>query len=310
MKRRSQRGSRGHDVDVRGAELQPTRRGDEVVQLRRQRGALLYRYKGIRVFPNKTQRALFDMEAGAKPVAAFRSGDSFDLFIEVDLAEPLQALPQDRFFVIELSRILDVLPVTAARAREIGARGFLPVCGWRDELFDTSGGVVLPSVGNLDLHNIAWRCARHKHDAMIGASQPRATINQFFNRHLHWFAAPAGAKECSPGRAPGVAFRTHVQPRRGVSIRGILRPSGAVSLGCDRPRARARGYTLSPLRGLHQIEQAQTRNVETFHQLSAPHLLFEHCELFCGHRRSEWVQVGINFTLYFNEDGLVGRDLE
>src|SRR6266850_652193 len=61
-----------------------------------------------------------------------------------------------------------------------------------------------------------------------------------------------GAEECSPGRKPGVNSKAGSQPQRGERfewIRGILRPYGAGTSTLFHPRACARGYILTPLRG-------------------------------------------------------------
>src|SRR5882724_12550203 len=60
------------------------------------------------------------------------------------------------------------------------------------------------------------------------------------------------ATECSPGRKPGVNSNPGSQPQRGERfewIRGILRPYGAGTSTLFHPRACARGYILTPLRG-------------------------------------------------------------
>src|SRR5712664_818787 len=60
------------------------------------------------------------------------------------------------------------------------------------------------------------------------------------------------ATECSPGRKPGVNSNPGSQPHRGERfewIRGILRPYGAGTSTLFHPRACARGYILTPLRG-------------------------------------------------------------
>src|SRR2546422_9921891 len=53
------------------------------------------------------------------------------------------------------------------------------------------------------------------------------------------------ATECSPGRSPGFSFET-ISARRGERL---FRPYGAGVPKRHLPRACARGYTLSPLRG-------------------------------------------------------------
>src|SRR5712691_11144210 len=57
------------------------------------------------------------------------------------------------------------------------------------------------------------------------------------------------ATECSPGRKPGVGVVLDFKPRRGERIFEIFRTSGADSFNHIQPRACARGYTLTPLRG-------------------------------------------------------------
>src|SRR5882672_6203041 len=54
------------------------------------------------------------------------------------------------------------------------------------------------------------------------------------------------ATESSPGRKPGVLFRDDLSPVRGERL---FRPYGAGVPKRHLPRACARGYTLSPLRG-------------------------------------------------------------
>jgi hypothetical protein len=50
------------------------------------------------------------------------------------------------------------------------------------------------------------------------------------------FKSAGGAKECSPGREPGVTAARTSQPRRGVrGGAGILRPSGAVPIANTNP---------------------------------------------------------------------------
>ena len=57
------------------------------------------------------------------------------------------------------------------------------------------------------------------------------------------------APECSPGREPGVGVVLDFKPRGGERVFEIFRPSGADSFNRIQPRACARGYTLTPLRG-------------------------------------------------------------
>src|SRR5437870_10849448 len=60
------------------------------------------------------------------------------------------------------------------------------------------------------------------------------------------------ALECSPGRKPGVNSKPGSQPQRGERfewIRGILRPYGPGTSTLFHPRACARGYILTALRG-------------------------------------------------------------
>src|SRR5688500_14097517 len=69
--------------------------------------------------------------------------------------------------------------------------------------------------------------------------------------------SPGGATECSPRRQPWVEERAQDQapegrqnePRRPREL--FFRPSGAFVLAFPKPRARARGYILPPLRGFH-----------------------------------------------------------
>src|SRR6185369_1818898 len=44
---------------------------------------------------------------------------------------------------------------------------------------------------------------------------------------------------------------------------------------------------------LNQIEQAETRHIESLEQLSPPHLLLEHRELRSRHRRSKGIQLAV-----------------
>src|SRR6267142_5080890 len=53
----------------------------------------------------------------------------------------------------------------------------------------------------------------------------------------------------APGEARGEGSFLEFQPRRGERLRRFFRPSGAPSQRTPTPRACARGYTLSPLRG-------------------------------------------------------------
>src|SRR6266403_3571447 len=65
------------------------------------------------------------------------------------------------------------------------------------------------------------------------------------------------AVECSPGRKPGVNSNPGSEPQRGErleSIRGILRPCGAGTSTLFHPRACARVYILTPLRGWETIK--------------------------------------------------------
>src|SRR6266850_3392179 len=60
------------------------------------------------------------------------------------------------------------------------------------------------------------------------------------------------ASECSPGRKPGVIVARDPSPGRAKDLKGLdesCAPSGAGISSLFSPRAGARGYTLTPLRG-------------------------------------------------------------
>src|SRR5947208_17062155 len=61
------------------------------------------------------------------------------------------------------------------------------------------------------------------------------------------------ATVCSPGRKPGEHVVFEVKPRRGERSDGICRTYGAHARKGQNPRARARGYILSPLRGFNRM---------------------------------------------------------
>ena len=65
------------------------------------------------------------------------------------------------------------------------------------------------------------------------------------------------ATECSPGRKPGEHVVLEVKPRRGEISYGICRTYGAHARKGRNPRACARGYILSPLRGFNRMRFAR-----------------------------------------------------
>ncbi len=64
------------------------------------------------------------------------------------------------------------------------------------------------------------------------------------------------ATVCSPGRKPGEDVVFEVKPRRGERSYGICRTYGAHARKGRNPRACARGYILSPLRGFNRMRFA------------------------------------------------------
>src|SRR5215468_7935333 len=59
--------------------------------------------------------------------------------------------------------------------------------------------------------------------------------------------AAVAASECSLGREPVGCFRDKNQPRKGRKAPESYAPCGADSCRGNNPRARARGYILTPL---------------------------------------------------------------
>src|SRR5262249_48904988 len=127
---RSLDGSIGHDEtghDLRRAQsmnfsgVARITCGDELVQFGYQRRALVNGAVG------KSKPAVECMERRAKPIVSIRPGDALDLAVPIEMSHPLEGFADDGFFIVDLFRVADVLPVAAAFGFVIGTGGSLTI---------------------------------------------------------------------------------------------------------------------------------------------------------------------------------------
>src|SRR5262245_52073268 len=96
---------------------------NELVQFRDERSALSNRNHNIRVLLHETELSRSDVKRSPQPIIPVGSSDALNGAIPLEPADALQTLTNNRFFVINLAFVSNVLPMTTARC----AQGFLPI---------------------------------------------------------------------------------------------------------------------------------------------------------------------------------------
>src|SRR2546427_2309980 len=92
-----------------------------------------------------------------------------------------EGFADDRFLVLDLPFVTNVLPMTTSGCLVIRAVGLLAV--WRrfQDFDDPCGRVVLLLRDDLHFENIPWRAPRHKHDALICTRKTESSVYQLLN---------------------------------------------------------------------------------------------------------------------------------
>src|SRR5438067_1103411 len=85
----------------------------KIIELRNQRRTRFYRNDRVGFLLEEAEPAASYMERGAHSIVSIRAGQALNLTIPGQMGKPLQAFPNNRFFMVNLARILDVLPMTA-----------------------------------------------------------------------------------------------------------------------------------------------------------------------------------------------------
>ena len=148
---------------------------NELIQLGNERSTI----------PNRTvhesQPAVKNVKCGAQAIIAIGAGDAMNFAVPVDMANPFQAFTDDRFLVVDLFVVADVLPMATPFGFVVRAVGILAIGRRLEQPGDARRRVIRLTLNNLCFNRIAGGCARNKDNALIRARQPIAAVNEFFD---------------------------------------------------------------------------------------------------------------------------------
>jgi hypothetical protein len=115
--------------------------------------------------------------------------DPFDFAIPLQMSQSLKSFAENRFLILNLALVADVLPVAAPGRFVIWTVGLLPIGRGLQKLDQSRFCIVFLPFHDFGLDNITLCSSRHEEYTLLGSREPGATINQFFNFETH---APEG----------------------------------------------------------------------------------------------------------------------
>src|ERR1051325_7863063 len=78
-----------------------------------------------------------------------------------------------------------MVPVTTPDGFKIGTFRRPSRLGRQQQLLQSSDGVILATLNDVDLDDVSWRRFADKHDSFVCTGQSRPAVDEFFNGHLH-----------------------------------------------------------------------------------------------------------------------------
>src|SRR5262245_31388954 len=139
------------------------------------------------------------MEGCPQSIIPVRSRDARDLVLPVQPAQSPQTLSNDRFFVIDLLRVPDVLPMTTSLRFVIRSIRLLAIGRRFENLRQFCNRVIFLPFDNFRVDYVSRRRPGNKHHTLPGPCQTISAINQFFDGQLHKSAPRSGARTLARG---------------------------------------------------------------------------------------------------------------